>query len=218
MLNVIVPYRERAEHLTIFAPYISAYLDASGISHKIYIIEQGGPWRPFNRGALLNAGFIIAKHEDTDPVSWFVFHDVDMLPVTANYAYCEGPTHLVTDASQFENGVPYDGYFGGVTAFNGSDFQTINGFSNGFWGWGSEDDDLLRRCKDSGLTPIRRAGGIFRSLSHEVQIDPEMATANFERLQRGTSKETDGLTSLIFELAEELAIMPNVTKYTIIIE
>lgn len=218
MLNIIVPYRERAEHLTIFAPYLSAYLDASRIEHKIYIIEQGGPWRPFNRGALLNAGFILANNEDTDPVSWYVFHDVDMLPVTANYAYCEGPTHLVTDASQFENGVPYDAYFGGVTGFNREDFQKVNGFSNGFWGWGSEDDDLLRRCKASGLAPIRRAGGIFRSLSHEVQIDPGMATANFERLQRGTSKETDGLTSLIFELTEELAIMPNVTKYTIIIE
>lgn len=218
MVNIIVPYRDRPEHLKIFAPYVSAYLDASGLEHKIYVIEQGGPWRPFNRGALLNAGFILARNEDTTPVQSYVFHDVDMLPVTTSYAYCEQPTHLVTDASQFESGIPYDGYFGGVTMFNRNDFEKVNGYSNGFWGWGSEDDDLLRRCKDSKLTPIRRAGGVFRSLSHEVQIDPEMATANFERLKRGTSKETDGITSLIFELAEELAIMPNVTKYTIIIE
>lgn len=218
MINIIVPYRDRSEHLAIFAPYVSAYLDASGLEHNIYIIEQGGPWRPFNRGALLNAGFILASGMDTDRVQWFVFHDVDMLPITANYCYAENPTHLVTDASQFENGIPYEGYFGGVTLFNKQDFKAVNGYSNGFWGWGSEDDDILRRCVASGLKTERREGGIFRSLEHERNIDVDLATANYERLKNGTSKETDGLTTLNFTLTSELAIMPNVNKYTILLD
>lgn len=217
MLNVIVPYRDRPEHLAIFAPYLSAYLDASGIEHKIYIIEQGGPWRPFNRGALLNAGYVLATNEDTDHVKWFAFHDIDMLPLTANYCYAQFPTHLVTDASQFADGIPYESYFGGVTLFNDSDFRAVNGYSNGFWGWGSEDDDILRRCAAQDLRIERRGNGIFRSLEHLSNIDYDLATANFDRLQRGTDKASDGITSLIFDLTEVLVITPNVTKYTIIL-
>jgi len=218
MLNVIVPYRDRAEHLAIFAPYVSAYLDACKIPHCICVIEQGGPWRPFNRGALLNAGFILASGIDTDRVQWYAFHDIDMLPITANYSYAHNPTHLVTDASQFPNGIPYEGYFGGVTLFNKHDFRAVNGYSNGFWGWGSEDDDLLRRSVSEGLTVERRDGGIFRSLEHISNIDIDLANANFERLKQGTSRETDGLNTLNFTLTEELAIMPNVNKYTILLD
>jgi hypothetical protein len=35
--------------------------------------------------------------------------------------------------------------------FTKEDFKTINGFSNEYWGWGFEDDDLLIRCIESNL-------------------------------------------------------------------
>jgi hypothetical protein len=215
MLNVIIPYRDRAEHLAIFVPYLSAYLDISNIVHRIYVIEQGGGWRPFNRGALLNAGYKIAQEFDTARVRWFAFHDVDMLPITANYSYSEVPTHLVTDASQFPEGVPYESYFGGVTLFNAKDFEDVNGYSNGFWGWGSEDDDMLRRCQQSGLNTVRREGGVFRSLQHERAIDIDLATANYERLTRGTDNTRDGLSTLDFEVIGEPILGPDIYKFTI---
>jgi len=41
--------------------------------------------------------------------------------------------------------VPYEGIFGGVTAFKRQHFELVNGFSNQFYGWGGEDDDMYNR-------------------------------------------------------------------------
>jgi hypothetical protein len=38
-------------------------------------------------------------------------------------------------------------YFGGASLLNTSTFQLVNGFSNQYWGWGGEDDDLLQRLR-----------------------------------------------------------------------
>jgi hypothetical protein len=47
------------------------------------------------------------------------------------------------------------GHFGGVCAFLATDFQHINGFSNIFWGWGGEDDNLYQRIVFHNLTATR---------------------------------------------------------------
>ena len=41
--------------------------------------------------------------------------------------------------------LPYQGIFGGAGSFSRKHFEAINGFSNQFWGWGGEDDDLYSR-------------------------------------------------------------------------
>ena len=41
--------------------------------------------------------------------------------------------------------LPYASIFGGAGSFKKEHFEKINGFSNKFWGWGGEDDDLYKR-------------------------------------------------------------------------
>ena len=62
-----------------------------------------------------------------------------------------GPTHFGSLLSKFNNKLVYQEYIGGVTLFNKEHFEFINGFSNKYWGWGFEDDDLLYRCRQGGL-------------------------------------------------------------------
>ena len=117
------------------------------IEYEIFIVEQSDN-KPFNRGKLLNVGFKSACDKGCD---YFVFHDVDMLPEDVDYSYTDKPLHLATHLQEHDYETTFFDYFGGVTMFNKEDFKTINGFSNEYWGWGFEDDDLLVRCLESDL-------------------------------------------------------------------
>ena len=39
-----------------------------------------------------------------------------------------------------------DGCFGGVTVYDERGFIATNGYPNGFWGWGGEDNAQFLRC------------------------------------------------------------------------
>ena len=82
---------------------------------------------------------------------YFVFHDVDMLTEDVDYSYSDKPLHLVTHLQEHDYETTFFDYFGGVTMFTKEDFESINGFSNEYWGWGFEDDDLLIRCVEKNL-------------------------------------------------------------------
>jgi len=148
-LGVIVPYRERPNQLKLFLSYIKEYLSTRNITHEVIVVEQNEK-NDFNRGKLLNIGFQKAEELECDYV---VFHDIDMLPVDADYSYTEKPTHLITDLD-LPDGVSrtlFDEYFGGVTLFPSYVFKQINGYSNKYFGWGFEDDDLLLRCLENHI-------------------------------------------------------------------
>ena len=144
-LGVIVPYKNRKKHLTLFKESITEYLNKKGISFELIIVEQFND-KPFNRGKLLNIGFIEAKKSNCDYV---VFHDVDMLPIEVDYSYSNKPIHLATNITSNKQ------YFGGVTMFPIEVFDKINGYPNEYWGWGFEDDELLKRCNIYDTLKIR---------------------------------------------------------------
>lgn len=162
-LGIVVPYRNRPEQLKIFREEISKYLYDRNIHHEVIVVEQKDD-KAFNRGLLCNWGFRKAIWAGC---SYVAFHDVDLIPESVDYSYPESPTHLISDLGSKEvNDELFYDYFGGVTMFNVKDFEKINGFSNDYWGWGFEDDDLFQRVlskrirTDNFTYPQRRHDGI----------------------------------------------------------
>ena len=151
-LGIIVPYRDRKQQLKRFLSHMKEYI--KDIDYEIFIVEQADD-KPFNRGKLLNAGYKYALDKGCD---YFVFHDVDMLPEDVDYSYSDKPLHLATHLQEHDYETTFFDYFGGVTMFTKEDFKTINGFSNEYWGWGFEDDDLLIRCIEGDLDIDKQSG------------------------------------------------------------
>lgn len=149
-LGVVVPYRNRPNHLQTFIVRIGHYLSSKEIDYEIIIVNQDDS-KLFNRGMLLNIGFIHAQKLRCTHV---VFHDVDMIPVDVDYSASDFPIHLATKFVAI-NGEKertiFEEYFGGVTLFPVETFKQINGFSNKYWGWGYEDTDLLHRCRKHNI-------------------------------------------------------------------
>lgn len=58
--------------------------------------------------------------------------------------------------------LPYKQIFGGVSALTKDQMIKVNGFSNEFWGWGGEDDDMFNRINYHKLKITRYSPDIAR--------------------------------------------------------
>jgi hypothetical protein len=201
---IIIPYRDRKEHLKTFLNKVKVDLD-------IIVVEQFDN-NLFNRGKLLNIGFELNK----DLYDYFIFHDVDMIPFkNIDYSYCENICHMATFVEQFEYKAPPHIYFGGVNLFPKEKFIQINGFGNNYWGWGQEDDNLYFRCKYLNL-PIEIREIRYNSLSHKPNHIEEVYEKNLEVSKNFTENPElifkDGLNTLNYTLIS----IENKEKYKLI--
>jgi len=163
-LGIIVPYRNRPGQIRKFVNELGEYFSMviKDFTYQIYIIEQGDS-KEFNRGKLLNIGFIKAEEDNCDYV---IFHDIDMLPFNVDYSYNDYPLQLANKFEATDNfhRTINDDYLGGVTLFPIEDFRKINGYSNKYRGWGFEDNDLLYRCEKNNIKLDKKT---YRSYSEE---------------------------------------------------
>ncbi|XP_025067523.1 beta-1,4-galactosyltransferase 4 isoform X1 [Alligator sinensis] len=143
-VGILIPHRNREKHLLYLLEHLHPFLQRQQLDYGIYVIHQAGNTK-FNRAKLLNVGYLEALKEE----NWdcFIFHDVDLVPENDFNMYTCGkqPKHLVVGRNSTGYRLRYQGYFGGVTALTRDQFSKVNGFSNNYWGWGGEDDDLRIR-------------------------------------------------------------------------
>jgi hypothetical protein len=193
-LVVVIPYRDREFNRSVVVPVLHRHL--AGVPHKIAVVEQLGAG-PFNKGRLMNAGFDLHSQDD----AYYCFHDVDMVPEgpECDYSFPRWPTLLATQCSQFGYALPYPGYFGGVTLFSKTHFVRVNGFSNGFWGWGSEDDDMANRVR-ARRYKIEHRPGRYLSLPHANAADSRAVARNLTLFRARRPFVADGLTTLAYRV------------------
>jgi predicted glycosyltransferase involved in capsule biosynthesis len=207
-LAVIIPYRNRQENLNIFLDEFPKKINVT--NYKIYIIEQVDE-KPFNRAKLFNIGFDIIK----DDVDYICFHDVDLIPEESDYSYTTIPLHLSKYCSQFNYKLYYKNIYGGVNLMSKENFLKINGFSNDFWGWGGEDDDLLKRVINADFKLERREGR-YKSLDHKVS-DKSNRFKNVKKLNSKYNYSMDGLSNLEYKILEKLELNNIAIKFKVMI-
>jgi hypothetical protein len=152
---LVVPFREdasgeRGVQKGVFLRDVRATLQKAGVDATVYVVEQSADGRKFNRGALLNIGFQLGHLPNGSfPFSAVIFHDVDLIPdadLAPLYGVAPSPRRPIHIARAWDR-YPSKSYFGGVVSWSPRGFTSINGFPNTYWGWGGEDDEMLRRCK-----------------------------------------------------------------------
>jgi|ERR1700677_1437638 N-terminal domain of galactosyltransferase/N-terminal region of glycosyl transferase group 7 len=212
-LKVVVPYRDREQHFREFLPHVQEFLEDAGIPYHVVVAEQA-EGLSFNRGAMKNIGFLLGG-----PSDYTCFHDVDYLPLSADYSWSDNPACLVmTGANRISTRIEgparpiqldMANFFGGVVVVPDMLFRQVDGYSNEYWGWGYEDTDLAARFNAAGISVTRRPG-TFCPLphdSHGYDADGYLnADASFNRAlflrkwKSGRTAKADGISTLAYEI------------------
>uniref|UniRef100_A0A914WD67 Beta-1,4-N-acetylgalactosaminyltransferase n=1 Tax=Plectus sambesii TaxID=2011161 RepID=A0A914WD67_9BILA len=163
---VIVPFRDRQSHLSRLLDFLVPLLKRQMLDFRFIVTEQYGN-DLFNKGRIMNAAFEVAQRLGVNCV---IFHDVDMFPQNDRNPYgCpDSPRHIGAFVSNLGYQLWYDYIVGGALAIRMEHYIAVNGYSNMYWAWGGEDDDMGKRIFALNFTierphPIE---GRFTMLKH----------------------------------------------------
>uniref|UniRef100_A0A1I8FRC8 Beta-1,4-galactosyltransferase 4 n=1 Tax=Macrostomum lignano TaxID=282301 RepID=A0A1I8FRC8_9PLAT len=144
---ILVPYRQREQHLAGSAEATCTRF----WQRQQHLLQQHCGWEsstatPRSKGQTDECG-ILESVRQLRRFDCVVFHDVDLLPTNPFVPYnCPAyPRHISVSIDKFGYSLPYKQLVGGVLAMPVRHFLKVNGYSNLFWGWGGEDDDMEAR-------------------------------------------------------------------------
>lgn len=204
-MDIIIPYRNRPEHLQQFLDVTAPRILKSNNDSRIIIVEQSDDDRLFNRGALLNVG-VLSSMRSESPNTQVCLHDVDLQPSNSmvNSVYNVSPENkfIIHPAAAWKNcRYPGKQYLGGVTIMPRALFCEANGFPNNFWGWGGEDDEFARRLLNFRV-PIFKVGetkDFYMTDLEDMTFDEKMdhlrktRTKNYQKWElKKECEENDG--------------------------
>jgi len=201
---IIIPFRKREGHLPIFLRKLHPLLKRQQLHYRIFVIEQNDNSN-FNRGKLMNIGFNFSQ--EFFPYNCFVFHDVDLVPEDdrIDYGCRNSPTHLTVAINTRGYKLRYATSFGGAEMFTKVDYEKINGYSNSFWYWGGEDDNLYFRTKENKMHIHRQSAAIARytAILH-LRSTEQIPKAKKElfRVKANPYNKKDGLNTLQYKVLE----------------
>jgi len=176
--SVVIPFRDRQEHITVLAPHLKKFAKANNLDMEIIVVEQDDTM-PLRRGALRNEGVRVSSG------NIIVLHDVDYLPDMNTPYWIEDtdvfrPVHRVEFVTMegamrpeedvpsgyrtFKDGID-DNFFGGVLCITKEAFLKTNGYNPMYEGWGLEDDDFRERIRRNNLR-VMSGKGTFYALPH----------------------------------------------------
>jgi N-terminal region of glycosyl transferase group 7 len=155
---IIVPVRDRDEHKNIVA---SIYKNSAQL--KFIFVNQNW-YYPFNKGAMLNIGFLEIKklYPDLYQNITFVFHDVDII-LFRGLDIRKLLDRFITSSGTIKHIYGFQHSLGGVFSITGLDYEKVGGSPN-IYGWNVEDVILQDRVLSHNLR-------IDRSESHFVDVD-----------------------------------------------
>lgn len=126
---IVVPYRNRENHLIDFLKFTPSYFTNQNITFDILIseLENIGDW---NAGLCCNS---VINFDIGEKYEYIYIHHVDVFPLNGDWFFPEVNEILFNLGDYGSCIMKYDYFF------------DVGGYSNNFWGWGYEDDCLYRR-------------------------------------------------------------------------
>jgi hypothetical protein len=233
---IVIPYKNTNEKykkaLDLFIEPYYEYVKSQLSNFEIMIIEQlNGSINTnlpeyytniindnnrefFNLGRTINIGYDIVKDKINDEDIYF-FQALDLLPNDVNY-------NIIKTTKFFESRFPSEGYHHyKLIAFKSEDFKKVNGFSNQYWGWGREDDDMIFRLDYCGVE-CDKVGYSYERLCNDGISEPilqsifEFNSVFLNNLQTTRNIYMSGLNNLSYEICSSTDINQHIKKYTVI--
>ncbi|MCL4153545.1 UNVERIFIED_CONTAM: hypothetical protein GTU68_043386 [Idotea baltica] len=87
----------------------------------------------------------------------------------------------------------------------GEHLKLVNGWSNSYWGWGGEDDDMRRRILNHGLViwSYPKELATYKMLHHKESPKNPIRYKILEKSEQNMAK--DGLNSLTYQLQSKIS-------------
>ncbi|KAF7242060.1 hypothetical protein EG68_10770 [Paragonimus skrjabini miyazakii] len=214
---IIVPIRNRWHQVPALLHTLIPLLRKQRVCYRIFLIEQADTG-PFNRAKLFNVGFMEAA--ERFQFRCVIFHDVDLVPINDLNPYgCDEQTekyavHLGVGLDVRKFRLNYRSLIGGVLKMSNAHFVDVNGFSNLYWDWGQEDDDMEKRLNAKHIRYVHMNSSIARYMTMSHTKQPRRSIQLHLHLLR-TSRlrmASDGLSSLKYSvlLVNESAVFTHI--------